>query len=124
MSNMRWSTVIVGVFDTLPWAVPYNGPAGHELSEDEAELAFGQQHWDESAIYTADGKGFARRVVLTDEAHATGLKFIFTGRACGKGHIAPRRLHLNSARGGDDCVQCRRNRKYRAKRMKNQAQAA
>lgn len=116
--------MIVGVFDTRPWAAPYIGPAGHCLSEDEAELAFGPTHWDESATYTADGKGFARRVVLADEAHANGLKFIFTGRACGKGHIAPRRLYLNATRGGDDCVQCRRNRKYRAKRMKFQALAA
>lgn len=64
--------MITGVFDTLPWAASFIGPAGYQLSTVEVRFAFGEHHHNH-ASYIADGQGFSRLVVLNGEARESGL---------------------------------------------------
>lgn len=106
-------------YKELPWAAPYVGPAARRLTADQARLAFGEYHYDAQAIYVSCGDGYVRRVVLEDEARANTMTFIFTGGMCANGHLALRKLRVNST---PECMICRRQAKRRARKRKQDSQ--
>lgn len=99
--------------NVLPWACPavlfgndgttLRLPVGTVLSAAEAEVLFGH-HYDRSATYIVSSGGLARRIVDQDAAKLNGLNWTFSGQACSRSHVAPRKMRPDPR--GSECCLC------------------
>lgn len=95
-------------------------PRGHVLSPAEAAELFGDAN-DQSAAYSVSDDGMARRHVSENEARENSLGWIFDGRECRHGHLAPRKRRPNDDKRGNECMACRAGAKRRARLRKKAA---
>ena len=98
--------------DCLPWAVKTNLPAGL-ITDADAEKLF-EDAFIKCAFYLIGTDGYARRLVDRQTADANGLRRVFSGNMCIRGHITTRRLRSRSS----ECMACKRVGKARAQAKK------
>lgn len=104
------------VRNSLPYAVLAGLPPGPVVPPAHAALLFGE-HYNDAANYFADGR-YVHRIVSSEEARTSGLRFAFNGKRCAIcGTYSTRKVR--SEPRGTECLTCIKRREAYRKQLKN-----
>lgn len=109
------NVAVLLVRNNLPFAALAGLPPG-PVPPAHAALLFGE-HYNDAGNYFADGR-YVRRIVSSEEARNSGLRFVFNGKRCAIcGTYSTRKVR--SEPRGTECLTCIKRREAYRKQLKN-----